>query len=39
MFIKEEELIHLNINHISTDENILPVIMCTWKRGEGWFVI
>lgn len=39
MFINEKELIQLNTNHTSPNGNILPVIMCTWKREEGFLKV
>jgi hypothetical protein len=36
MLIEEKELIQLNTNTTSLSEKILPVIMCTWKREDGF---
>lgn len=36
MFIEDTDLIHLHTRHQEPESNILPVIMCTWKREDGF---
>ena len=36
MLLEEGNLVHINTDLKNTDSHILPVIMCTWQREEGF---
>lgn len=39
MFIEDTDLIHLHTKQQKQESNILPVIMCTWKREDGFSTV